>query len=203
MIKGPCIREDNPEEHHKSAQDSLKKPNPTLNYIRALSGDIITVQELWHHSKEIANIGEILEVTERQDNKRGGGTATISSSNEIRVVDRVQLNKDSHIIKIKQQNTYYWLANVYLNKGTFGKIQKLFGKLRTIVPPNEWGIICCIGDFNVDMTKKSPEEELLTKLSKLMGLKIVLPSTSTRGDTEKKKKKKQGARYKFKKTHLK
>lgn len=32
------------------------------------------------------------------------------------------------------------------------------------------------------MTKKSPEKELLTKLSKLMGLKIVLPSTATRGD---------------------
>jgi hypothetical protein len=199
LMKWPRITEDDPEENHKSAQNLLKKSNSAsfklsqwngrsiqneskLNYIRTLPGDIITVQELWQHSKEITNIGEILEVTERQDKKRGGGSVTISLLNEIRVIDRIQLNQDSHIIKIKQQNTYYWLANIYLNKGTFGKIQKLFGKLKTIIPPNEWSIICCIGDFNIDMTKKSPEKELLTKFSKLMGLKIVLPSTATRGD---------------------
>ena len=94
----------------------------------------------------------------------------------------MQLNKDSHIIKIKQQNCYYWIANIYFNKGTLGKIQKLFGKLKTIVPPNEWSILCCVGDFNIDMTKKSPERELLTKLSKMMGLKITLPTAATRGN---------------------
>ena len=93
-----------------------------MNFIRSLPGDIIAVQELWNHLKEIEQTGAILGVTRRQD-KRGGGTATVSTlTDQIKVLNKVQINKDSHALKIKHQNTYYWIANVYLNKGTPGKV---------------------------------------------------------------------------------
>ena len=59
----------------------------------------------------------------------------------------------------------------------------MFGKLQCNIPPNEWKILCCVGDFNVKISKESPEKELLMKLSKLMGLKLTTPSTPTRGDS--------------------
>ena len=71
------------------------------------------------------------------------------------------------------KNTYFWLANVYLNEGSIEQIQELFGELRSSIPENEWDIFCCVGDFNVDLTKDSHERKLLEKLCKLLNLKIV------------------------------
>ena len=62
-------------------------------------------------------------------------------------------------------------------------MQKLFGKLQSSIPPNEWKILCCVGDFNVNISKNSSEKELLFKLSKLMGLKLITPTNPTRGDS--------------------
>ena len=76
-----------------------------------------------------------------------------------------------------------WLVNVYLNKGKIRRIQKLIAALRSEIPENEWSIICCVGDFNVDMIKKTPESEMMTKLSKLMGLRVILPSKPNRNKT--------------------
>lgn len=149
--------------------------------MKALPGDIITIQEIWQHSQGLANIGNVMEVSERV-HKKGGGSATISTNDRIQILQKAQLNKDSHIMKLKYLNTYCWLANVYLNKCTFGKIQKLFAKLQSVVPDNEWGILCCVGDFNVNLSKESSEKELLVKLCKMMGLKIISPTKPTRKD---------------------
>jgi len=153
-----------------------------LNFIRSLPGDIVAIQESRKHSKEIASLGEILDFSERKI-KGGGGSTTLSKIAGIQVLQNLQLNKDSHAVKVRYENTYFWLANIYLNKGTYSKIQKLFGKLRNSIPDNEWKILCCIGDFNVNVSKNPSEKELLLKLSKLMGLKLVTPTTPTRGDS--------------------
>jgi len=99
------------------------------------------------------------------------------------VQKNIQLNKDSQAVKIKYENIFFWIANIYLYKGTFNKIQNLFWKLQGCIPSNEWKILCCIGDFNINIFKDSPEKELLMKLSKQMGLKLVIPSIPTRGDS--------------------
>ena len=153
-----------------------------VNFLRSLPGDIITVQEIWKHSKNVKSIGNVLEISERKFEK-GGGSTTISKNDRIHVIEKVQLNKDSHAVKIRYENVYAWIANIYLNKGTFNKIQKLFGKLQNVIPPNEWKILCCIGDFNVDATRNSSEKELLTKLCKLMGLHLISPTNPTRGNS--------------------
>jgi len=153
-----------------------------LNFIRSLPGDIIAIQESRKHSKDVALLGKILDFSER-DHKGGGGSTTLSKINGIQAIQNVQLNKDSHAVKVRYENTYFWIANIYLNKGTYSKIQKLFGKLRSSIPDNEWKILCCVGDFNVNVSKNSSEKELLLKLSKLMGLKLVTPTTPTRGDS--------------------
>ena len=164
-----------------SQWNGLSIQNETkLNFLRSLPGDIITVQEIWRHSKNVKSIGNILEISEREF-KRGGGSATLSNNDKIIVIERVQLNKDSHAVKIRYENVYAWIANIYLNKGTFSKLQKLFGKLQNTIPPNEWKILCCIGDFNINVTRNSSEKELLTKLCKLMGLRLISPTNPTRG----------------------
>jgi len=47
------------------------------------------------------------------------------------------------------------------------------------MPPNEWKILR-IGDFNVNLLKNSSEKELLLKLSRLMGLRVISPLGPTR-----------------------
>ena len=74
-----------------------------LNFLRSLPGDIITVQETWKHCNNIKSIGNILEVSEREL-KRGGGSTTLSKIDKIHVIEKAQLNKDSHAVKIRYEN---------------------------------------------------------------------------------------------------
>ena len=77
-------------------------------------------------------------------------------------------------------NYYVWIVNVYLNGGTMEQFQELFSEMKNSIPESEWDIICCLGDFNIDLTRDSNERKLLGKLCKLMGLKILMPNQPTR-----------------------
>ena len=71
--------------------------------------------------------------------------------------------------------------NTYLTRGNAENIQELFEAMRCQIPEDDWSIICCIGDFNVDKVETSHEKNLLEKLCKLMGLRIIIPTEPQQG----------------------
>ena len=150
-----------------------------IQFIQSLPSDIIAVQETWRQSENLQKIGEIIELCEREQG-RGGGSATLKLSDlEVQIKQRFMIGKDSHAIKLQFENTYMWVVNVYLSEGSIEQIQELFGELRNSIPENELDILCCIGDFNVDLNKESHERKLLEKLCKFLNLNIVRPSEHT------------------------
>ena len=82
-------------------------------------------------------------------------------------------------MKLFLKNTYVWIINTYLNEGTLDQIQELFGEIKSSIPENEWDVICCVGDFNVDLQRDSNERKLLEKLCKLLGMRILSPNQPT------------------------
>ena len=159
----------------RSLQSSTK-----INFLKGLPADIITIQEVWQRSNNIHQIGEELNITVRTNN-RAGGTATLNKSGiKIQVMKKHQLNKDYSAIKIRFLNRFMWLVNVYIPEGTCAKVQKLFGKLRSTIPINEWKILCILGDFNINIKNESFESQLLKSLCKQMGLNINIPDLPTR-----------------------
>jgi len=116
-----------------------------------------------------------------RENQRGGGTATIYNGQmNFKLINKFEINKDTNALKLKIQNSCIWLINLYLNKGTSSKLQKLSGKIRSNIPQNEWANIIIIGDFNIDLNKKSGEKKLLQSLVKQLGLTIMEPAMNIR-----------------------
>lgn len=154
-----------------------------INFLRSMPTDIVAIQEIWKKSYNIKNIGQEIDIKERET-KRGGGTASFfTHNNKIQILEKIPINKDSSAVKIRICSQYIWLINIYNHKGTSSKIQRMFGKLRNIIPINEWKILCIIGDFNVNIAEQSHESDLIKSLSKQMGLKVHIPSKPTRKHT--------------------
>ena len=152
-----------------------------INYLRSLPTDILAIQEVWQRQYNLPQIGRVMDISDRAY-KRGGGTASMCMSTiNLQVLKKQPINKDTSAIKLRIQSQYMWLINTYNYQGTTSKIQRLFGKIRKLIPINEWKIICIIGDFNVDINKISFESKLIKSLSKQMGLIIHTPRESTRG----------------------
>jgi len=150
------------------------------NFIRGLPGDFLAVQEIWNRIANLRNLEDILSFIQRSG-KRGGGSAIIHRFPSCPLTcRRVTLNKDSEAVKVRIGCFFVWLVNCYLAKGSFTKIQRFFARLRMEIPINEWGIICLLGDFNIDISLRSQESELFRSLCKQMGLQIELPMCPTR-----------------------
>ena len=150
------------------------------NFIQSLKGNFITIQEIWQRTETIKKLGNIVDFQWRET-QRGGGTATLYNGQlDFKIVNKFEINKDTNALKLKIQNSCIWLINLYLNKGTSSKLQKLFGKIRSNIPHNEWANIIIIGDFNIDLNKKSGEKTLLQALAKQLGLTIMEPTVNTR-----------------------
>lgn len=151
-----------------------------INYLRSLPADIIAIQEIWQRQCNVLQAGREIDIIDRSF-KRGGGTASICTSPiKVQALQKHSINKDSSAVKIRVNNQYMWLINIYLHQGTTSKIQRLFGKIRKFIPINEWKIICLIGDFNVDINKTTFESDLIKSLSKQLGLIIHSPQEPTR-----------------------
>ena len=150
-----------------------------IQFLQALSNDIITVQEIWRQTENLRKVGELIGVSEREISN-GGGSATLKLNEKIVVKSKIEVNMDTHAVKLFVNNSYIWIVNTYLCIGNMESIQNLFGKIRSLIPENEWNIICCLGDFNVDLTRDSQEKKLIEKLCKFMRLRIIVPSTHTR-----------------------
>jgi len=151
-----------------------------LDFIENLPGSLIFLQEIWHRASNIKGIGQQIGLIER-DIKEGGGTATLNLSNmKIQVLSSFQINKDSQAIKVRIDGNFLWICNIYIHIKKVSKIQKLFGKLRSSIPPQEWNQILIAGDFNVDIAKPSECELLIRSLSKQMGLTVQQPPKPTR-----------------------
>ena len=154
------------------------------SFIRSLPGNLITIQEIWQRMETVKELGDILDFQWREY-QRGGGTATLNNGQMVlTIVNRFEINKDSNALKLRVQNSYIWLINLYLNKGTCSKLQKLFGKIRRNIPQNEWNNIIIIGDFNIDLNKQSSDKALLQALVKQLGLTIETPTMNTRRDAK-------------------
>ena len=152
--------------------------NTKIQFIQSLPGDIVAIQETWQQHENIEKIGETIEICERKG--RGGGSATIQlCEDRIQVLSRNRIGLDSHAVKLFMREAYFWVVNVYLNEGSIEQIQELFGELKSLVPENEWDVICCVGDFNIDLCKETHELKLLKKLCKLLNLTIVQPTEQT------------------------
>ena len=149
-----------------------------IQFIQSLPGNVVAIQEIWQQNDNVERIGELIGHCEREG--RGGGSATIKlCDDKILVKSKFRIGLDSHAVKIFIRNTYFWVVNVYLNEGSIEQMQELFGELKSLIPENEWDIVCCIGDFNIDLCTFSHELKLLKKLCKLFNLTIVQPSEQT------------------------
>jgi len=84
-------------------------------------------------------------------------------------------------IKLRINHNYFlWVVNFYNHDGSTSRFQKIIGKLRKSISPNEWKIICIIGDFNTDINEDNNNFKLIKSLSKQMGLKVWNPNGVTR-----------------------
>ena len=73
----------------------------------------------------IKDLGDVLDFQWR-DFERGGGTATLQNDQmAIEIVNKFEINKDTNALKLRVQNPYMWLINLYLHKGKCSKLQKL------------------------------------------------------------------------------
>ncbi len=149
-------------------------------FVQSLFGEVVAIQEIWQRFDNAEKIGELIGKSTRLD-ERGGGSATVSkTTRKIQLISEFKVNKDSHAVKLRIEGAYVWLINLYLHKGCMRKIQKAMGIIKKEVPENEWKIICCLGDFNVDVNTDSQEFRLLNKVCKMMGLTVIKPSKPTR-----------------------
>ena len=149
-----------------------------INYAQNLPGDILVLQEIWQRTEQVQRIKYPLDIVMR-DSERGGGTATIAETNTTRVVSRFSINKDTNAVKVKYQNQYMWIVNVYIHDGSTSKIQKLFGKIRQQIPNKEWKVTIVIGDFNIDAQDNNPNFILMKTICKSMGMMIYRPKENT------------------------
>ena len=51
-------------------------------------------------------------------------------------------------------NSYLWLGNIYLSKGTIKQLSKVARKVLEIIPGIGMDNTLMIGDFNFDLSKK-------------------------------------------------
>ena len=152
-----------------------------INYIKGFKSNIIALQQIWQRGDDIAANFETIDIVERTV-QQGGGTATIRDKfPSYTVQKRIEINKDTVLLRINFSNNYMWFVNTYLRGGTIAKLQKLFGKIQKNVPSNEVSQMIMIGDFNIDL--KDTEDntyKLLQKLCKEIGVKIESPGRYTR-----------------------
>ena len=150
------------------------------SYIQSLPGQLIAIQEVWQRLDRVMVTGDLIDAQIRKT-KQGGGTATLRNDKIInKVLNKVEISKDSNAIKLKVQNSYLWLINLYLPQGKCSKFQKLFGRIRKSIPQNEWQNVIIIGDFNIDLNKNSENNKLLAAIAKQLGMTIATPKENTR-----------------------
>ena len=154
-----------------------------LQFIQSLPSDIATIQETWRQSENLKRIGDIIEKSEREEGRGGGSTTIKLSECTLEVKSKFAINCDSHAVKLFVKDTYLWIVNAYLNEGTAEQVQELFGEMKNVIPENEWDVVCCIGDFNINLLKDSNEKKLLEKLCKLNGLRVMTPNQPTRKES--------------------
>ena len=154
--------------------------NDKTNYIQSLPGQLIAIQEIWQRLDKVKDTGNLIDAQIRKI-KQGGGTATLSNDRNIhKVVNKFEISKDSNAIKIRVQNSYLWIINLYVPQGKCSKYQKLFGKIRKNIPQNEWQNTIIIGDFNIDLNKNTEDKKLLATMAKQLGMTIAQPEEDTR-----------------------
>jgi len=153
-----------------------------INFTRSLDVDILLLQEVWQRSSELENLGGTILDSKLRQNERGGGTASLKKGSQtITCIKKIDLSKDMKAIKLRINHNYFlWVVNFYNHDGSTSRFQKIIGKLRKSISPNEWKIICIIGDFNTDINEDNNNFKLIKSLSKQMGLKVWNPNGVTR-----------------------
>ena len=122
--------------------------------MNGLACDITALQEIWQHQQGIKEKWDILDIITRPSG-RGGGTATlIQDPNQFLVQKKIQINKDSNMLRIRIKNNYFWFCNIYLHEPKITKLQKLMGKVLQYVPQNELSQVIILGDFNIDLNPR-------------------------------------------------
>ena len=157
-----------------------------IQTINTIDFDIFALQEINHideHTIDKINTKTIITKKERERNSkggRGGGTLTLSNL-DITHKEEITINKDSTLTRLVLDGVFVlWFGNIYLNKGLPKQMRKLFNSIQTHVPENEMQNVILIGDFNVNINKKSPKFTLLQNLCNQFYLKINDPGKTSR-----------------------
>lgn len=152
-----------------------------IQTINATDCDIMAIQEIDHPTENLLEcITTKSVITKRERDAKGGGTITLSNL-EITHITRYNINKDCEIARIIIDGVFIlWIGNIYLNKGLPKQIQKLFSIINENIPENERQNIILLGDFNINLNKKSPKLTLLNNLCKQFQLSIQDPKSGTR-----------------------
>jgi hypothetical protein len=113
--------------------------------------------------------------------KRGGGVATlIDPKLKFSILKTCQLSKDSIASRVRlNQHFFLWVCNVYMPKYSLVKLQNILGKLGEVIPNNEIKTCIILGDFNIDVNKRSEDSKTLEKLLKAAGLTLWRPPLPT------------------------
>lgn len=155
-----------------------------INYIKSLECDLYCLQEIWKQEENLHLIGRVL-ISKIRKNQRGGGTGIIV--NDLLTIKKSvesSLSKDSSLIKLAINGVYIWVGNIYFPIWTHETATRLFGKLRSTIPPNEWANVIITGDFNLNvLNNEDPNVKNLRSLCKQMGLNITPPIENTRGNS--------------------
>ena len=163
----------------------LRHPSK-LQTINAIECDFLTLQEINHFDEQIINniqTKNIIMRKEREVYKKDGGTMTLSNL-KITHCQEISINKDCNLTRIVIDGVFVlWIGNIYLNRGIASQVNKLFSVIQESIPEHEIQNLILIGDFNINISRKSPKTELLTKLSKQFQLKINNPGKASRDFT--------------------
>jgi len=154
-----------------------------LHTINAIDCQIFALQEVDHPKNLILDqIHNLTPITkkERETDKRGGGTMTLSNLNITHKIEE-NINKDCNLTRIVIDGVFViWIGNIYLNRGLPKQINKLFSIIQTKIPTHEQQNIILLGDFNININNKSPKLTLLNSLCKQFNLDINHPQSGTR-----------------------
>lgn len=110
--------------------------------------------------------------------KCGGVTAVIKVEQifpGLIVTQKHGLNKESNLLKYTLGTNVLWIASIYLNKGSTQQVRKVMSRVKSLVSETHLSKTLLIGDFNIDLAKKSDSMKLLEVCCKNLRLRIHSP----------------------------
>ena len=132
--------------------------NSTLktSLVKNLGSDIVILTEIWNPSEEIQNKFKKAVFSIRSES-RGGGVAVLGFSSDIEFQKFSTSEEDMCLVKvISQSNNPIWVLACYFQPPYQSDCcNKCLDILEKYIPSREWNRTIIIGDFNLDMNKKS------------------------------------------------